>query len=523
MRALRRILRNIIVGLMLPGFGLLGMQAQAQSGAMAYYSAFKSSGFSLVRVSDDLVNLYTGPALLRLNSDGTPLDVKRYLTSGVGQGRVIRAANGNMLLLLAHASVGPGNGDALLFRIDSAGTIVWIRAYGTASYELPAGIAELPDGTILMLLSAENFAGPLKSLVVSALNQWGDQLWHYAYISDEGPVTATSLLAMPGGDLFLCGNTADNSVLIKTDAAGNLKWSRSYAGIYLNDLATDPVSGDLYLCGYRIDTLAPDLDQAVVICQDSAAQIRWQRSVLNSPEIQGSTALCLAWNEPQQQILCGGKVSLTSPSAADDQALALVFDRDGLLLSAHHAGGPAEEAFQDVLVMDASTSFWSGYTSSFGPDTNIFLMKGPSLESAGCLSLPVLLALDTSRVWPQDPGYHRDTGNLDVATFCFPPQTESPQGRDLCSPDGRPETSPAPTLRVYPNPSRGRFYIDYPASLPDRWEVRDLTGRRITDVRASFVNGQVWLDFDETVPAGYYKLLIVNKQQCFSWPLVRIR
>lgn len=496
---------------------------QVQNKAGAWFNAFKSSGISMVRTSPDGFVLFTGPSLFWFDTTGNPQALKRYLTTGTGQGRVIRAANGNLLVLLAHSTVGPGNGDALLFRMDSSGLIVWIRAYGTAAADVPARVAELPDGTILMLLSAEGVAGPQKNMVLSAVNQWGDQRWHRVYRGDEGPVTASAMLCTPEGDVYLAGYTAENSVLVKTDTTGHLKWSRSYPGFFLQDMSRDPASGDLYLCGFTLDSAAIPGEQAVLIRQDTSAQIRWQRSLPNANGIRSSVPLCLTYDAVQQRIYCGGKIYSDQFSVEYGQAMALTFDQDGELLSAFAAGGNGEESFQDVLVTDFQTTFWSGYTNSFGTDSTILLINGAALTDNNCLSSTILCTPDTNRIVLADPGYQADTASLDVVTYCFPPQTETPAGRSLCTTISIEEQPEPSSLRGFPNPSNGRFCFKLNGEMPRDWAVYDITGRRIRAVQYEVSDGMQCLIFDSAAPSGLYFLRLQHEDAVGNFPITLIR
>ena len=120
-------------------------------------------------------------------------------------------------------SQGVGNGDALIAKYNTSGTIQWQRSLGSSSDDIGSGIA-----------------------------------------------LDTS------GNIYICGYTAGTSFIAKYNSSGDLQWQQQLtgAGNYLYSVATDP-SGDVYTCGY-ID-LPPSQYGGLIVKYNSSGVLQWQR------------------------------------------------------------------------------------------------------------------------------------------------------------------------------------------------------------------------------------------------------
>ncbi|MCH8903443.1 MAG: hypothetical protein IIA45_05965 [Bacteroidetes bacterium] len=74
--------------------------------------------------------------LIKADSAGNVLWAKSYGGSGIDRGiRIITEPNGDYTIAGHSESVGNGSRDLILMRIDSVGTAIWTRAYGTSQFE----------------------------------------------------------------------------------------------------------------------------------------------------------------------------------------------------------------------------------------------------------------------------------------------------------------------------------------------------------------------------------------------------
>jgi len=164
--------------------------------------------------------------IIRLNADGdklweTEVGGSSSEWTGLSAISILQAHNGDFLVAGFSASApGTGNktapqfggGDGYVTRLDSNGNILWDRSYGGNGKDYLIYLVENMDGTIL--LAGSSASGPSGNK--TSPNYGGLDFW-----------------------------------LVKTDAAGNLLWDRSFGGSdddYLDGFAAAP-NGDVVLGG----------------------------------------------------------------------------------------------------------------------------------------------------------------------------------------------------------------------------------------------------------------------------------
>jgi len=499
----------------------------SQQTSFAYYSAYKSSGYSLTKMDEQHLFVFTGPGILNIDSSGFSPQAIRYLTSGVSNGTIRKAANGEVLMMIQHTTIGAGNGDVLFFRMDSAGNIRWIKVFGTFNKETGADFTELPNGNILLLFTGGNFSGPDNVLAMQAIDSTGSQLWQRSYTSDVGPVAAKAIVSNGNGEVYLCGNATDGGLLIKTDYSGQMLWSQSYPGGFLEDIEKSADNNDVFLCGKRKDTLEPDIDEGFIIRQNNMGQILWQRTIKNDWTNGGSSVTCLAFDPYNHHIAGGGMMHLREAQPDDDQAVTLVFDTVGNLVSSGLFGGPGKELFQELCVMNNDLIYWSGYTSGFGTDTNILVVSTGQNGSIDCLGESLVFSADTTVIPVFDPGYLQDTGNLDVISLCFPPNPESTVRMDACAYSAMIEQ---PSLfqgfTLVPNPNNGSAVLkmDLPSDKIREVFLYNVLGQAVNGF--SYLEeraGEVIFQAGQEAGSGLYQLIVTTDRGIFQQKMLIIK
>ncbi len=155
--------------------------------------------------------------------------------------------------------------DLMLLGLDTAGELLWTRAY-TAACELAEGgqpryVAEelgLPLYFRTQLApTADGGAGLATGATLVRVDAAGEVLWAYRYLpqvdSAQGLVLA-SLAAMPDGGFVLCGSLLDRLVvqgshedtivLIRVDSEGALMWAQEYRALLGTRHASVQLSAD---------------------------------------------------------------------------------------------------------------------------------------------------------------------------------------------------------------------------------------------------------------------------------------
>jgi hypothetical protein len=474
----------------------------------------KSTGQCIIKTSLNQYYLYCGPGIVCLDSIGDLQWYKRYLTTGYSGGKIMEASNGDIFMMVQSTAVGPGNGDVMIFRMDSVGNIHWIKVFGTANTEVPVDIAEKKNGDILIAAYANGFTTGQNEMILFSINALGDQLWERGYFFDSIPCISSGMALGNNDDIYLTGNTDENGFLLKTDSNGLLKWSLEFPLCKINDVEVDTSTNKIFLCGYHKSLAYPDLQGAFFAVHDGDGNTSWHRAISSGSDADTSEAFFIHYDYSSHKILTGGQQHNIDAGSEDFQAFSYLFDMSGNEISTVAFGGSMTESFFDAIPAGNSQIIWSGYTESFGNGNNISLNFSDSLARPACYWDYSSCVFDTSKVACFDPGFINDTGNLDVVSYCFPPNHESCEIQDQCLNIIQETAIHSLNAEVCPNPNFGSFELRVSGiSGKVKMRLTDIQGREILN-RSALVNKEVKLTFyiDENIPAGIYNLQLNSEQ-----------
>jgi hypothetical protein len=288
----------------------------------------------------------------------------------------------------------------------------------------------------------------------------------------------------------------------------------------LKGIDIHPVTGDLYLCGNR--TIPGDTG-GYLAAYDMNGAPKWQRTMFTPSGtynfvLQNSSLSFIRFNEQFNMLFAGG--SAMNLGYGNDDAISLTC---GIADTSIHTSlnfGTGTEYFNDVFIGADSSLWWVGYTDTYTSSENVFLVQ-TDLETMTLCNNELMSALswDFTSVPCYDPAFVMDTGNLDVITYCFPPDSLSWTFHDLCF-SGTEELMPTvhSELQVMPNPNNGKFEIHFSRGAGDYY-------LQIINPAGEFVfEQQGRIDDDPTagctlpgsLSPGVYAIRIVTGEGCHA-------
>ena len=223
---------------------------------------------------------------LKLDASGTTLWARNYggiganaVSYGIavdGSGNVYLSGNFSNASLSTPALTRIGDRDALVLKLDAAGSTVWARNYGGVAAEA-YGNAIAVDGSGNVYLGGDfdaNLSTPVLTRIGTGsdafalkLDGSGTTTWANSY-GGVGARTYTAGIAVDGyGNVYLSGDFAfantsapaltkignSDAFALKLDASGSPTWAKNYGGsganMYGYDIAVDGW-GNVYLGGY---------------------------------------------------------------------------------------------------------------------------------------------------------------------------------------------------------------------------------------------------------------------------------
>lgn len=230
----------------------------------AYDDGFIEHGYSITETPDHgfLVVGDIQPAqlsdfnvyLLKINADGQKLWSKQFGGAGDDLGfRIIpTTVSGGYLIVGSTNSLGNGQRDVFLVKVDAQGNQVWSKAYGTTGDDDGKSVMEVTDG-YLVTGSAFNVANGTTDGYLLKVDFNGNEVWSKFFGSATEIDKANDLVLAADGNVVLTGSTGATSDgwLLKADLDGNQVWSKTFGGP-LGDEANSilkTTDGDLVVAG----------------------------------------------------------------------------------------------------------------------------------------------------------------------------------------------------------------------------------------------------------------------------------
>jgi Tfp pilus assembly major pilin PilA len=167
---------------------------------------------------------------------------------------VVETADG--FVIAGHTTNAGGNQDALLVRLDAAGSPVWQKRFGGSQADLFQFVISTPDGGFLAAGETRSFGAGNADAYVIKTDGAGNTQWARTIGANGFNEQIRSIVAIPGGGFILSGistpegSTSSSSVFIRLDQNGNSLWSRTYNSEVSNLLQSQYIQGNtIYASG----------------------------------------------------------------------------------------------------------------------------------------------------------------------------------------------------------------------------------------------------------------------------------
>jgi len=175
--------------------------------------------------------------LVKTDSAGNEQWNKTYGGTSIEEAwALVQTADGGYALGGWTFSFGFGGGDFWLVKTDSAGNEQWNKTYGGESYDQAFTMVQTADGGYALAGQTQSFGagGPMDFWLVKT-DAAGNEQWNKTYGgTDDEEVHALVQTADGGyalaGETWSLGGGGFNSWLVKTDAVGNEQWNKTYGG-----------------------------------------------------------------------------------------------------------------------------------------------------------------------------------------------------------------------------------------------------------------------------------------------------
>ena len=312
--------------------------------------------------------------LVRTSSEGELLWFKTY--GGIDQdyGWSVRETPDGFVLAGFTKSFGAGGFDCYLIKTDSTGVVDWSRTFGGATDDRCWGMALTSDGGFALVGETTSSGTGEQDCFLVKTDAQGEESWSQTFGGEKGDRCFSIAVADDGG-YILAGQSysegaGDRDVyVLKTSAAGELQWSKTFGGAAsdVGHSITRTSDGSFMVTGYTT-SLAEMGDDPYLIKIDMHGEVQWTRVLpmqgINhtlTGDLGTDGGFCLAGFSEY-------------PDKRANAALLVKTDPEGHL-----------HWHRDVLLTDSGQSL--GYTAKATPDGGCIFTGHTTVNSAGSLDL----------------------------------------------------------------------------------------------------------------------------------------
>lgn len=204
------------------------------------------SGYVTIGFSEYIDSLYyLGPRVVFHDYDGNIQADKHFVFNYAGiyrpwNDQTKKLSDGYISCVGYADTIADGNDDDIIFiKYDLYGDTVWTRIYNFNNFDTAFGVEQTSDkGFVGAGYSFINFSPNIACARLVKIDSLGNLVWSQTYNCDYYSTLATATVLQDGsivaGGIIQEDNQFSyfNSIVIRTDSLGNLKWSKKIGGPY---------------------------------------------------------------------------------------------------------------------------------------------------------------------------------------------------------------------------------------------------------------------------------------------------
>jgi hypothetical protein len=358
-----------------------------------YGEAASDAGYSVVQTSDGgyavagfTYSFGAGDAdmwLTKTDANGNMQWQKAYGGANYDfAGSVVQTSDGGYALAGWTYSFGAGVADVYLVKANAAGNMQWNQTYGGIAYDAGSSMVQTSDGGYAIVGFTYSFGAGGRDAYLVKTDATGNVQWSQTY-GGTGYDQGYSLALTSDGGYVIVGFTESFGVvgdvyLVKTDAAGNMQWQKTYGGTG-TDFGYSVVQtndGGYVIVGFTYSFGAGDADVWLVKA-DAAGNMQWQRTYGGMGYDQGYS---LALTSDGGYAIVGFTYSF---GAGDADVWLIETDASGNMQWNKTYGGASYDQGYSVFQMSDGSYTLVGQTFSFGVGGDAWLIKTTVEEELG--------------------------------------------------------------------------------------------------------------------------------------------
>lgn len=298
------------------------------------------------------------------------------VTGGTDFGLYVQqTADSGYVLVGETDSFGAGQSDVWLIKTDPNGTVQWHRTYGGSLKDWGYTVAQTTDGGYIVIGSTYSIgAGDADIWLIKTVAD-GTLEWDRTFGSDNADLGYFVQQTLNGG-FILAGETssigagASDAYLILTDPSGDLLWEHPFGGQGIDiGYAVQQTLDEGFILTGLTDSLGVGLKDLLLIKTDPAGAVEWSR-----PYVYGNYAT----GRSVRQTPDGGFIvaGFYRSNLGNDIIWLVKVDGSGILEWDHTYAGPGNDRAASIWPTTDGGFAVTGISQSYGSGLNdAFLLK----------------------------------------------------------------------------------------------------------------------------------------------------
>ena len=277
---------------------------------------------------------------------------------------------------------GGENYNVFLQKYDQSCNLLYTKQWAGQGNDIPRGITTDAFDNVYITGYTNSFANGTTQIFLLKYTGVGDlqfsEMWGGEH-NDYGYGVAADNL----GNVYVVGTTnslgagGSDAVLLKYDSSGNLLYQKTWGGTqndYGTGVAVD-AGGYVYVTGYTYSLgPTPGISSVFLLKYDPSGNLLFQKT-WGGTKNDFATGIAV---DIDGNVYVTGYTKSYSVTPGVPSAFLLKFDQEGNLLFQRTWGGNRGDFAYGVAVDTAENAYVTGYTYSFGPNTqgtNFFILK----------------------------------------------------------------------------------------------------------------------------------------------------
>ncbi len=448
-------------------------------------------------ISADSVDL----CLIRTNQNGDTLWTRLLGGSLSDWANAVQQTNdGGFIVAGGTFSYGANNELIFLNKLDVNGNLSWSKTIGGSNINDAYSIQQTTDDGFIISGVTLSYGTGAGDLYLVKTNNLGDTLWTHTYGSAAGLEYGSFVRQTSDNGYIITGfttsfGTATDIYLVKTDINGSLQWTKSIGGSgYDRANSVVEIPGGYIIGGYT-SSFGSGGHDALLMKTDANGNVLWSKAY-------GTAGTERAYGIKQTSD--GGFVLSGFTNINNGDVYLIKTDGAGVVDWSKSFGGPNNDWAWDVIQSNDGGYVCLRGSSSFGTgNSDIYMIKTDGSGNSGCNGAD-FPTVETSQLFTSLNTASITAGGGDILTI-NPSVKHGVNITTQCT-TMELETSPAEVeLVIYPNPFVSYLYISIQSGIEFKnleFRIFDMFGtevQRVTGIRSNMMEIKA-----NDLPVGIY-------------------